>query len=142
MFRDEDVERVEKPRDMHGSGDACERAGQRDLVEESDRAAAVAGDRCPVSTHEPPAVVARVLGHAREKPRCVVVGEREQGQLVAPVELGDDPRRPTTELSGAGVEQYRAMQCCGRQLGGAFRDRHRETRYGLTLKSSRASLNI
>jgi hypothetical protein len=38
------------------------------------------------------------------------IGERQKRESLSPVELGDDTRRPATELSGARVEKNRTRQ--------------------------------
>jgi hypothetical protein len=89
---------------------ASQRPGQADLPEERDASSCVTGNRRPVAKDEPPAFVPRVFGHGPEQTIGLLVGERQQRQLFASIEPGDDPRRPPTELSGAGVEQNRTRQ--------------------------------
>jgi hypothetical protein len=46
-----------------------------------------------------------LLGHGPEEAVGLLVRERDQRQLLVPVKLGDDPRRPRAEPSAAGVEK-------------------------------------
>jgi hypothetical protein len=104
------VERVEEGRGAEGPQRAPERAHRTHFEEQSDAASGIARDGRAVPEDEPPALVARVIGHRREQTSGFLVGQRQQRQLFTSVELGDDPRRPPTELSGAGVEQNWAPQ--------------------------------
>src|SRR5919106_5517468 len=56
------------------------------------------------------AVVALALGDAGEHALRLRVAEREENELLASVDPGDGPRRPTTKPSAAGIEQDRARQ--------------------------------
>jgi hypothetical protein len=110
MARHKPVQRVHQHRRSHGSQDPAERAGQPDLGQESNAPAAVAGKQAPVEKDEPPAFATRLLGHGREQALRFLVGQREQRQLFAPVDRGDDPRRPPAELSASRIEQNRASK--------------------------------
>jgi hypothetical protein len=97
--------------DERGGAERSERPLQRprqpDLGEERHAATRVAGDGRPVAKDQPPAFVARFLGHVSEEAAGCFVGQRQQSELFSPVEPGDDTRRPPAELSGAGIEQDR-----------------------------------
>ncbi len=68
-----------------------------------------AGVPPPVRPDQVPAGVALLLGNRLQEPAGLLVVERQEGQLPAPVERGDDPRRPPAEASAAVVEQNRAF---------------------------------
>jgi hypothetical protein len=104
------VEAVDERRGAEGPQYASEWACHAQFEKEGDSASGIAGDRRAVPEDQPPTFIARVLGHGPEQAIGLFVGERQQRQLFASVELGDDPRRPATELSGAGVEQNWARQ--------------------------------
>jgi hypothetical protein len=104
------VERVEEARGAEGPQHVSERSRRPHFEEERDGASGVARDWRSVPQDEPPAFVPRVFGHGPEQTIGLLVGERQQRQLFASIEPGDDPRRPPTELSGAGVEQNRTRQ--------------------------------
>jgi hypothetical protein len=113
----EPVQRVREWRRSDGSQHPAERAGQPDLDEERHAPSAVAGNQCAVTEDEPPALAALVFGHGRKQKARVVIGEREQGQLIASVEPGDEPRRPAAKPSATGIEQNRARKGGGRRSG-------------------------
>jgi hypothetical protein len=135
MARDELVDRVQQRGSSKHPQCATERASTSELGQEGETAACIPLDWCPVSKHEPPALVAGFLGDRGEQPAGLVVRERKQSELLAPVELDGEPRRPATEPSGAGVEQDRA-----RELGAAAFCHERSL--SLTGSNSKASLNI
>jgi hypothetical protein len=110
MARQKPVQRVHQHRCSHGSQGSAERAGQPDLGQKSNAPAAVAGKQGAVGKDEPPALPVCLLGHGREQAAGFLVGQREQRQLFAPVDRGDDPRRPATELSAPRIEQNRARK--------------------------------
>jgi hypothetical protein len=135
MACDELVDRVQQRGGTKHPECATQRASESELAQEGETAACIPLDRCPVSKHEPPALVAGLPGDRREQPAGLVVRERKQGELLAPVEPDGEPRRPATESSGAGVEQDRS-----RELGTpAF---SHERSLSLTSSYSKASLNI
>jgi hypothetical protein len=101
------VEPVEEPRRMRCSQHAPEWAGKPKLGKQRHAPSAVAGDRRPITEHEPPTFVPRLLGHGGEQDAGLLTGERKQRQLAASIEPGDDPRRPAADLSAAGVEKHR-----------------------------------
>ncbi len=114
MASHEPVERVDEWRQSEPAKQLAERPGQLDLGEERYPATAVARDQRAIAEHEPPTFVACLLGDCREQPAGRLVRERKQCQFLASVECGDDPRRPATELSAAGIEQDRPRQGRGR----------------------------
>jgi hypothetical protein len=105
---DELVESVEEPRGAEGPQNASERSRRPHFEEERDAASGIARNGRPVSEDQPPTLVARVFGHGSKQTIGLLVGERQQRQLFASIEPGDDTRRPPTELSAAGVEKDRA----------------------------------
>lgn len=102
------VEHVDGRRQMKPPQPAAEPSGELDLGQEHDAPALVAGDECAIAEHDPPAFAALFLGHRGEQASRLLGCEREQGQLLATVERGDDPRRPAAKSSAAGIEQHRA----------------------------------
>lgn len=110
MPRHEPVEPVEEPRQPERAEDTPERSGKPDLGQEHQAPAVIARDRGTIAEHEPPALAALVLGYPSEQSGGFLVGERQQRQLVPSVERGDDPRRPSAELSAAGIKEDRARQ--------------------------------
>jgi hypothetical protein len=144
------VEGVDDRGGVERSKHPPEGPGQPDFREQQDAASRVARNRSPVAEDEPPAFVARVLGYACEQAAGLFVGERQQSKLFAPVEPGDDTRRPAAELSGAGVEENRAREPrsrrCGKVLGHPAEPTrpHRAARAGnrLTLIYSNDNLNM
>lgn len=101
MARHDPVQGVHQPRRSHGSQHSAERAGQPDLGKERHAPSAVARNECAVAEDEPPTLATLVLGHGREQLAGFLFRQRKQRQLFVPVERGDDPRRPTAELSAA-----------------------------------------
>jgi hypothetical protein len=59
-----------------------------------------------------------VLRHRSEQAPRFLIGERKQCKLLASVQRGDDPRRPTAEPSAAGIEQHRAREGIGGHYAG------------------------
>jgi hypothetical protein len=112
------VERVDERRDVQCSEHASQRPGKPDLGEERDTSSGVARNRCAVPEHEPPAVVPRFIVDGCEEAAGLSIGERQQSQLFASVEPGDDTRRPAAELSGAGIEQNRTREPRDRHVVG------------------------
>lgn len=115
------VDRVEERACPDRAEQPPERAGRPDLREEGDRPAAVAWNSQAVAEDEPPAFVALLLRDRCEEAGRLRVDEPDEGQLPAPIEHGDDPRRPATELSSPRVDENRARECL----------RHREERTSL-----------
>jgi hypothetical protein len=64
-------------------------------------------DRGSVCEHEPPAGLALRNRHAVQQLTCARVVQREEPELLAAVEPGDDPRRPAAEASLGVVQQHR-----------------------------------
>ena len=104
------VTRVDQRRQSEGVQGPAERVGDWEFAKEHDAATAVAGDWGAVPEDEPPAFAVLLLRHRGEQLLGVRVGEPNQCQRLAPVERGDDPRRPTAESSAARVQQYRALE--------------------------------
>jgi hypothetical protein len=77
------------------------------LGEECDASSADARNRRAVAEDEPPALAALIRGNLGEHVFGRLVLEREQRELLAAVEPGDEPRRPAAEPSPARVEQHR-----------------------------------
>jgi hypothetical protein len=122
----EPIERVEERRGVQRPEHVSRGLGQPDLREERDAATGVAGNRCPVAEHEPPAFVPRLFGHTCEQAAGLFIGERQKRQLFVSVEPGDDTRRPPAELSGAGIEQNRARKRRYRHVISLRVSRHRQ----------------
>ena len=99
MARHELVQRVNHDRRAKGSQRQSKRAGQADFEEERDAAPTVAGDQRAVAANEPPTFATPCVGHGFEKAVRLCVGQREVSELFVAIELGDDTRRPTAELS-------------------------------------------
>jgi hypothetical protein len=112
------VQRVHERRRSDGFQYQAERPGQPDLGEERHAPSAVAGNRCAVAEDEPPTLAALFLGHGREETTGLLIGEREQSQLFASVEPGDDPRRPAAKPSATGIEQNRTRKAGDRRCSG------------------------
>jgi hypothetical protein len=104
------VERVYERGGVERLERAAQGPGQPDLGEEGDASTGVALERRAVAEHEPPAFIPRLFGHGGQQAAGLIVIERQQRQLLAPVDPGDDTRRPTAELSGARVEEYGTRQ--------------------------------
>jgi hypothetical protein len=119
---------------------ASQRPGQPHLGEQRYAAASVAGDWRPVAQNEPPALVPRLLGYAREQATGLSIGERKQRQLLAPVEPGDDPRRPPAELSGAGIEENRSREARDRRVVGVSASWHCAGAYAVEFARCRRRL--
>jgi hypothetical protein len=117
-------ERVDERRQPQGAKKAPERTGQADLGEEPDSSALVAGNEGAVAEDEPPTLAARFLRNVAEQTAGFLVREREQCQLLATIERGDDPRRPAAEVSAAGIEHDRARKAAGRSDTRAQVTRH------------------
>jgi hypothetical protein len=114
----EPVQRVDEPGGAKGAQHASEGAGEPDLGEERNASARIAGDRRAVAKDKPPTFVACFLRDRCEQTGCLLIGEREQGQLFASIERGDDPRRPAAKPSGAGIEQNWTQEA--RRRGGVL----------------------
>jgi hypothetical protein len=108
--RDERVESVDERRCPQDEEHRAERPGQANLHEESHAASRIPWNRRSIPRNEPPAVVPRLLGDAREQPSGFFIGQPEQRELLAAVPSSDDTRRPPAEPSGAGVEEDGASE--------------------------------
>lgn len=108
MARDELVQGVDDRGCSERSQQAPEGAGKPQLFEERHAASAVARYRCAVAKDEPPAFAPRLLRDGCEEIVGGRILERQQTELFAAIERGDDTRRPAAELSAAGIEQDRA----------------------------------
>jgi hypothetical protein len=99
---------VDERREPAGAKKPAERAGEPDLAEQNNAPATVPRDRRAVTENDPPALPSPLFGYAGEQPAGFLVREREQG---APRrdDPGDDPRRPSAELSLSGTEQGRPL---------------------------------
>jgi hypothetical protein len=118
------VERVDERRGVQRPEHACHRSREPDLGEERDAASGVAGNQRPVAEDEPPAFVPRFFDHGRKQSAGLIIRERQQSELFASVEPGDDTRRPSAELSRAGIEQHRTRKGRDRHVLGVRVSRH------------------
>ena len=121
------VERVDGRRGVGRSEHATQRPCEPDLGDERDAASGVAGNRRPVPEDEPPAFVPRFFAHGRKQSAGLIIGERQQRQLLASVEPGDDTRRPPAELSGTRIEQNRTRKRRDRHVLGVHVSSHRKS---------------
>jgi len=112
------VKPVDERRGVDGSDDARQTTGEPDLGEERHAAAVIAGNQRPVLQDEPPTLVPSLFGYACEQLAGFIVRERQQRQLFASVDPGDDTRRPSAEPSGPGIEQNRAQETRDRRVVG------------------------
>jgi hypothetical protein len=110
MAGNEFVQRIEERRRPQRPEEARERTREPELGEQRHTPAAVAGNRRAVPAHQPPTLAAGFLGNGREQLLRVGIRQREEGQLLVSVKPGDNPRRPATELSAAGIEENRPPQ--------------------------------
>ena len=99
LTRDELVHGVHDRRRANSSQRATQRASQAQAGQERDTPSAVTSYWCPIAQNEPPTCAPLLFRHRREQPSRFVVGQREECKLFAPIDLGDDPRRPATKLS-------------------------------------------
>jgi hypothetical protein len=114
----EPVQRVDETGGAKRAQHASEGAGEPDLGEERHASSCISRHRCAVAKDEPPTFVSCFLGDRREQTGCLLIGEREQGQLFASIERGDDPRRPAAKPSCAGIEQNWTQEA--RRRGGVL----------------------
>jgi hypothetical protein len=108
--RHESVERVHERSRPQGTEDPGQGTSQADFGKERHAPAAVAGNQCAVPEDDPPTLAPLFVRHGGKQTAGRRIGEREQGQLLAPVEPDDDPRRPAAERSSVGIEQDRARK--------------------------------
>jgi hypothetical protein len=104
------VPHVDERRQSQRAKDAAERSGKLDLGKEQDAPTPVPSDRRPIAEYEPPTFAALFVRHRGEEASRLFIVKRKQGQLLATVEPGDDPRRPAAEPSTSGIKQDRARQ--------------------------------
>jgi hypothetical protein len=78
--------------------------GEAEFGKKRDASSTVARYGSAVAKDEPPAFGPLFLWNGCEQEVGLPIGEREQGQLLSPVESGDEPRRPAAELSTPGIE--------------------------------------
>ena len=110
MASDQLVKRVHDCAGVEGSQHTAEPAGQAQPGEELHAPSAIAWNRCSVTQHQPPAVASLLIGDQGEQTIGLSIGETQQREFLAPVEGGDDPRRPAAEPSPARIQQNRAWQ--------------------------------
>ena len=108
-----DERRCSGPREYPTEG-----SRQPELREQHYAPAAVPGNRPSVTKDEPPALSALLLGHGGQQPAGFRVPERKEGELLAPVERGGDPRRPAAEPSPAVIEENGAPKAIARRGAG------------------------
>jgi hypothetical protein len=119
MASDQLVQRVDECRGAETLEQTAERAGQPHLGEEPCAPSAVTRYRGAVTQHQPPTAPSLGLGDGCEQTVGLRIGERKHRQFLAPVERGDEPRRPAAEPSAARVQQDRAWtvsRCRGRSV--------------------------
>lgn len=121
------VERIYERGGVERSQDPRQRPGQLELCEQCDTSSGVAGNCRSIAEDEPPAILARFVRDGREQLARRRIGERQQRQLVTPVEAGDDTRRPAAEPSGARVKQNRTRKAYGWTGVGPRFFRHRQS---------------
>jgi hypothetical protein len=100
------VQGVDEHRCVKRSQHASERTRKPDLGEERHTSSGVAGHQRAVAENEPPTLAAGFLGYRSEEAVGLRIAEWKESHLPVSVERGDDPRRPATEPSAAGIEQY------------------------------------
>lgn len=104
------LERVNQQRQPQPPQHATEHSGTLDLREECDSSTLVTGNWRAVAKHDPPAFASLLLWHGGKQTPRLFVPERKERELLASVKPGDDPRRPATKPSAAGIEQNRSKQ--------------------------------
>lgn len=104
------------------------RPREPDLRQEYSAATALARNGHPITADDPPRFGASVLPYHGQQTAGFLVCKGKQGKLLAPVERGDDPRRPAAESTSTRIKQYRSadMRSCGLNCCEALRpvDRH------------------
>jgi hypothetical protein len=98
MAGHESIERVNEQGQSQRAKQTAERSDQRELTQEGDAPSVIAKHRRAIAQNQPPALVALALGDAREHALRLRVAEREESELLAAVDPGVGPRRPTTNL--------------------------------------------
>ena len=96
----------------HAVGDDSQKQAER--LRESQReqelaSAHAVADRRAACAYEVPARVALALGDICQQRRRLLVPQRQEVELLVPVELGDDPRRPAAQSSVGVVEKDGAL---------------------------------
>jgi hypothetical protein len=110
VARHKPVDNVDEPWQPERFKQPAEGSRQPDLRKQSHATSAVAADGCAIAQNKPPAFVALFLWDCREHVLDLGVRQREKGQLLASIDGGDDPRRPTAEPSAVGIEQNRTWK--------------------------------
>jgi putative membrane protein len=97
---------------------ACEATERPERTEalEQPHGRRAAGHHAPIAFDEMPAGEAGLLGERLEERRGARVAHGKERELFAPVEPGDDPRRPAAEASVAVVEQHGATKLGSRHV--------------------------
>lgn len=67
-------------------------------------------DESPVAEQQTPTLVPLGIGQRGQKPISGVIVQRQERELLTPVEVDDDTRRPAAEASARVVQQHRAGQ--------------------------------
>jgi len=107
---DDHVDPVDDGRKPADAKKTAEGSCDPDLAEHKNTSARVPPHRRAITQHDPPAFPAPFLGHAREQPAGLLLRERKKGQLSTLIDPGDDPRRPSAELSLSRIEQDRPLE--------------------------------
>ena len=114
------VERVHDRGEPQGLQEAADRACEPELDQERNASAFVTRYQRGIAEHQPPTLTTPLLRDSGKETLGFLVREGQQGQFLMAIKRGDDPRRPPTETSGAGVEQHRTREA----NGGHFHVRH------------------
>jgi hypothetical protein len=85
---------------------AADEARDLYLAQQGKTAAAVTRDGGAVTLDDPPGGIAHLYRNGGEQVGDQRVRTGQQGDLLAPVEQGDDTRRPTAEASAAVEDEY------------------------------------
>ena len=135
------VERVDDGRQPKRSQPAPAPAREPHRGQEHHAPALVSRDEGPIAKHQPPAFASSGFRHLGQQFTGPLVGEWQQGHFSVSVDGGDDPRRPTTEPSAAGIEQNRSRKLIYQQ-GGVALSRHHETeqRFAPASSASRSTI--
>ncbi len=113
---DEPVEPVNEPRESERAQAAAKGSCELDLGEHQDTRPSISSNWRAITQHEPPTFLASVVRHRDQQKAGLHIGERQECEGLAPIERGDDPRRPAAKPSATSVEKNRTRQVCrGRQ---------------------------
>ncbi len=99
------VEHVHDRGEPQGLQEAADRACELELDQERNASAVVTRYQRGIAEHQPPTLTTPLLRDSGKETLGFLVREGQQGQFLMAIKRGDDPRRPPTETSGAGVEQ-------------------------------------